>query len=112
MTQLERWNGVLVSPSALVPKGKQLLWNAQAQNKVMGEREMMHEPVVIGYGKTIEWTDFDGSKSRVSTHGHASAAEAIDSALRMAEQSGWTPPRWWQLWRWSDTRRRPSPDNT
>lgn len=27
MTQLERWNGVLVSPSNLVPEGKQLLWN-------------------------------------------------------------------------------------
>lgn len=30
-----------------------------------------------------------------------SRADADTAALRI----GWTPPRWWQWWRWSDTPR-------
>ena len=30
MVQLEKWNGLLVSPSPIVPEGKQLLWNEGA----------------------------------------------------------------------------------
>lgn len=57
----------------------------------------------IAYGYRIDWTDSDGTRSYASTNGHRSPAAARDAALRMAKAMGWTPPRWWQWWRWDDT---------
>lgn len=47
MAQLERWHGVLFSPSQFVPKGKQLLWNCG-------------RPVIcVPIGAPIEDAEFD-----------------------------------------------------
>lgn len=55
------------------------------------------------YGQTIRWTNFDGSVEEITVSKCASAEEAYDMAIINAQVNGWTPPRWWQFWRWSDT---------
>ena len=53
------------------------------------------------YGQEIIWNSMAGQHS-VKVEGCDSSEEARTEALRMAKESGWTPPRWWQWWRWSD----------
>jgi hypothetical protein len=59
------------------------------------------EPIEAGF--KISWTGFWGDKQTVHYRGtnldHCRRM-AIDDAMR----AGWTPPKWWQLWRWDDTR--------
>lgn len=64
----------------------------------------LSEPAGALYGQIIRWTDFDGSKTTVSVNGFETLEEARAAAVRSAKDSGWTPPRWWQWWRWEDTR--------
>jgi hypothetical protein len=59
---------------------------------------------MISYGQTIRWTDFDGTISRITNSGYDSADEARHEAIERARELGWTPPKWWQFWRWDDTR--------
>jgi hypothetical protein len=54
--------------------------------------------------QSIKWTEFGGNRNEVMTDYHFTPREARKSALRSAIKSGWTPPRWWQWWRWGDTR--------
>jgi hypothetical protein len=56
------------------------------------------------YGRYIEWTTLDGRKYRVDSRFHYNIEEATKEALTFAKLLGWTPPRWWQWWRWGDTR--------
>lgn len=49
----------------------------------------------------FEWTEFNGTRSVVWLSGAKSYKEAVAEAQSM----GWTPPRWWQWWRWDDTPR-------
>jgi len=60
--------------------------------------------MMSSYGQTIWWTDRDGTLSRVSVNGFATAEEALAEALATAQEMGWTSPRWWQYWRWFDYR--------
>ncbi len=55
------------------------------------------------YRCTIRWTTFWGARTQVSGGDFPSRAEGIRETLAMASASGWTPPRWWQWWRWEDT---------
>jgi hypothetical protein len=52
-----------------------------------------------GYGYKIQW----GNQS-FAVCGCATEAEAKQKCIEWATKDGWTPPRWWQLWRWNDTR--------
>lgn len=56
------------------------------------------------YGQTIRWTELNGTKSTVSVENCPTRQEALQSALRSAKAFGWTEPKWWQWWRWEDTR--------
>lgn len=58
----------------------------------------------VMYGFTIESTDSNGSKSRWHVNGHLAPDTAREECLRLAREDGWTMPKWWQWWRWSDTR--------
>jgi hypothetical protein len=58
------------------------------------------------YGRTIRWTDFDGTKHELSVGDCASIQEATQAVIDMAKKSGWRPPRWWEFWRWGDTTAR------
>jgi hypothetical protein len=55
------------------------------------------------FSQEIIWHSMAGRHS-VSVEGCDSREEALSTALRMAKQGshGWTPPRWWQWWRWGD----------
>lgn len=51
----------------------------------------------------ITWSTWHGSTT-ASSKWYATEAEAWHQVIGWARQSGWTPPRWWQWWRWRDTR--------
>jgi hypothetical protein len=55
------------------------------------------------YGYSIEWTTWNG-RQRVTVTECSTPQEAYRETLDLAIRSGWTPPRWWQFWRWSDQR--------
>lgn len=56
------------------------------------------------YGYSIQWTTFCGGKTSAGVSEMPSPEVAYHEALAFAIRCGWTPPRWWQFWRWSDTR--------
>lgn len=60
-------------------------------------------PAVV-HGRTIRWTGASGDQNEVSVHLCETAEEATSRALNMARKQGWTQPKWWQWWRWNDTR--------
>lgn len=53
----------------------------------------------IAFSQTIEW---NGGCNCVSVSGYASPNLALRAAIEAAKECGWTPPRWWQFWRWGD----------
>ena len=63
-----------------------------------------NSPIKTVVRSAITWTDSDGSKSTVCSDYHTNDREARKEVLRMARKWGWTYPRWWQWWRWDDTR--------
>ena len=52
----------------------------------------------------IRWTVWGHGKRSIRVEGYRTEAHAEAAALMMATHLGWTPPRWWQWWRWMDTR--------
>lgn len=56
--------------------------------------------------RRIFWSSWDGScEIRVSAVDPSPTQDALDlEAWRLALASGWTPPRWWEFWRWTDDR--------
>lgn len=58
---------------------------------------------MIVYGQSIAWTPKKGERLEVSVHGRSSPEEAMQDAMHDAEAFGFTPPKWWQWWRWNDT---------
>ena len=59
---------------------------------------------MIKYGQTIVWTDFWGDRTEIATFGCDSLEEAKKEAIKSAKQCGWIPVKWWQWWRWEDTK--------
>ena len=56
------------------------------------------------YGQSIIWHDFDGARTEYNIDGCDTPEEARQLAIEAASYFGWTPPKWWQWWRWDDTR--------
>lgn len=56
------------------------------------------------YGQNITYTDFWGNKTTFGVDGCDTPEEAIAQALELARDDGWTAPKWWQWWRWEDTK--------
>ena len=56
------------------------------------------------YGQTITWHDSPDETSRVATDGCDSPEQALHEAMKAALLFGYTRPRWWQYWRWSESR--------
>lgn len=59
------------------------------------------------YGQTIKWTQWDGTKHAFTVSECESWEEARAIVVEWATERGWTPPKWWQFWRWGDTRLAP-----
>lgn len=53
----------------------------------------------------IRWRPIPNAMTSVASGWAASEAEAKAEAWAMAIEYGWTPPRWWQWWRWSESQR-------
>lgn len=56
------------------------------------------------FGQQIIWTRRDGTRKVYSVTGRDSWENAQLAVFELARQDGWTYPRWWQYWRWFDTR--------
>jgi len=56
------------------------------------------------FSVAIEWTVFGEGKKLSIADGFASYDMANKIAIKVAKDMGWTPPKWWQFWRWTDTR--------
>lgn len=59
---------------------------------------------MIQYGQTIVQTKFDGTVSSWTLNDCNTFDEAQKKCIEWAKKSGWTPPKWWQWWRWKDTK--------
>jgi len=55
------------------------------------------------YGQSISWTNDSGGKTTVHIRGRETYELAMADAIREAEALGWTPKKWYQLWRIGDT---------
>ena len=60
----------------------------------------------IRFGSTVMWTDRSGACTVVTVSDCETLDEARRSAMHSAKSLGWTPPRWWQWWRWGDLPRK------
>ena len=56
------------------------------------------------YSVTITWHPKPGETASVSSGHEETEAKAFEAALGMAERLGYTPPRWWQWWRYGENR--------
>jgi hypothetical protein len=54
------------------------------------------------YGMLVRWTGRDGRVNILRMGPYPTAQEAWDKALHHARALGWTPPKWWQWWRFGD----------
>ncbi len=61
---------------------------------------------MITYGQEIHWTEFNGTKNSFGIHNAETRDAALKAIAETAPKMGWTPRRWWQWWRWSDTPNR------
>lgn len=52
------------------------------------------DPGITCYGHIIAWDD-----SRIEVSGLKTPGEAYQACLKMAQKSGFTPRKWWQIWR-------------
>lgn len=57
---------------------------------------------MITFGHRMEWSDFNGTKSTVNVEKCSSTQEALREVIQCAKALGWTPPKWWQWWRWGE----------
>lgn len=57
---------------------------------------------MVSYGRTIRWYGLDGSVSTFTVDKCETPQEALSEAITSAKAFGWTPPRWWQWWRWRE----------
>lgn len=55
--------------------------------------------------KDVVWHPDPRTKVTVRSRWHGDLETARLEAFRMAKEAGWTPPKWWQWWRWSDVDR-------
>src|SRR5262245_11394763 len=56
------------------------------------------------YGQSLRWTRGLGESTTYEVSGCPTPEAAWEKVMVWAHQNGWTPPRWWQVWRRHDTR--------
>jgi hypothetical protein len=61
---------------------------------------------MIVYSFTIRWYEFNGTMTAIRAESTLSMGDAISKSFADAKECGWTPPRWWQWWRWKEHVRR------
>lgn len=58
----------------------------------------------VGFGYEFSWSREPGGRSTVSSSGYGTAAEADGAFRRSLVEMGYTKPKLWQWWRWSEAR--------
>lgn len=88
-----------------------LIWNYYNMDESSKEEAIRYvreqagrQQAVTTYGYAVHWTNFGGTKGVAEVSDMPTPQEAYRETLAFAIRCGWTPPRWWQFWRWSDTR--------
>lgn len=56
------------------------------------------------YSYEITETGTDGLKESSRVSSTVSARDSQLKCIDFASKGGWTYPKWWQIWRWGDTR--------
>jgi hypothetical protein len=56
------------------------------------------------YGLRIDWSNWKGEVQGIGVSNCDSWEEAYTRATAWATELGWTYPRWWEFWRWFDSR--------
>lgn len=64
----------------------------------------MEKSMDIGWDYSVRWRTLSGEKRVVYVSGRATRMQAKAEAINLARSLGWTPRRWWQFWRWGDSR--------
>ena len=59
---------------------------------------------MLKYGYRVIWTHRKEGRFSYSITNCDSREDARHEALVRMEELGWTPPKWWQWWRWGDTK--------
>ena len=59
---------------------------------------------LLFYEYSITYTELFRGKTSCGCMGESSQEEAIKETVELAKLDGWTQPKWWQFWRWRDTR--------
>lgn len=58
----------------------------------------------VDYDYEIVMTRIDGGMTKWGVEKCATPEDAKRECIAFAERNGWTRPKWWQFWRWQDTR--------
>lgn len=57
------------------------------------------------YSAEVRWsTIWDTYTTPLKVSGYPTQDAAWEALLTTLYAEGWTPPRWWEAWRWQDTR--------
>lgn len=59
--------------------------------------------MTITYGRTLRFSNI-AQIVTVEVGGYNTPEEAAKAVREIADEMKWTPPKWWQWWRWNDTR--------
>jgi hypothetical protein len=62
----------------------------------------------VTFEQRIIWTRRDGTRKVYTATRRGSFETAQLAVFELARHDGWTYPRWWQYWRWFDTRPLPT----
>lgn len=70
------------------------LWNGPVEIRIQ------FNPPPVAHGYRMSWREYPWSDvTSVGVFNAATPLEARVKAQELAIQSGWTPRRWWQIWR-------------
>ena len=97
--QMEQATGGLVKREELRPDifGKGAVMSNDIKNRLARLEGK------CSFGFTVRWHDLDRGLSSVTVNNLKSLDAAKREAFEIAADNGWTPRRWWQLWRFRDT---------
>lgn len=58
----------------------------------------------MSFGYQVVWNRNPGERAVYEESGFETRDEMYAARDELLREIGWTPPRWWQYWRWDDTR--------
>jgi len=56
----------------------------------------------MAYGYTVKWNERSGTHTEITVSDCPDMETAKREAFASAKESGWTPRKWWQWWRWDE----------